>query len=108
MTMDPTTNSVEYQSVRASGRRYLTDDIADTAHCLQQLFFERPIDAIAQATHEDVDDISLRVEVVLPHVRKDHRLRDHFARVPHQVLEQGKFARAKLDRVTAPRHLARQ
>src|SRR5439155_1468100 len=52
------------------------EDIAHASHRVQQLFLERPIDLLAQPAHQHVDDVGLRVEVVLPHVRQDHRLRD--------------------------------
>ena len=75
---------------------------------MQQLLLERPIDLLAQPAHQHVDDVGLRVEVVFPDVRQDHRLRDDLAGVAHQVLEQRELARPQIDRLAAARHAARQ
>src|SRR5258708_6462448 len=108
MTIEPTTKSVEYHSVSVSGHRYLADDIADTAYGLQQFFLERPIDPVAEPAHQDIDDIGLRIEVVLPDVREDHRFRDDLAGIPHQIFQQREFPRAQVECGASARHLARQ
>jgi len=36
--------------------------------------------------------LGLRVEVVLPHMRQNHRLRHDLAGIPHQIFEQGELA----------------
>src|SRR5256885_846638 len=103
IAIDPTTNSVAYQSASRNPnarvkRGSRAEDIPDTADRLQQLFLERPIDLLAQAAHEHVDDVRLRIEAVLPDVREDHRLRDDFAGVAHQVLQKGELPRPQIDR----------
>src|SRR5690242_8266707 len=113
MTMDPRTNSVEYQSVSASGHRYrerfsLPDGIPYPAHSLQEFLLEGPIDPIAKPAHEDVDDIGLRVEVVFPDVRKDHRFRHDFPSISHQILEQRKLPGTQFNDRSAARHPSRQ
>src|SRR5262252_8340105 len=102
MTIEPTTNSVEYQSVSASGHRYLErvslpDDIAHTAHGLQEFFLEGPVDPIAEPAHEDIHDVGLRVEVVFPDVREDHRFRNDFPGISHQIFKQRELTRTQVD-----------
>src|SRR6516225_6109389 len=104
MTMAPSTNSVAYQNairspkVFANKRRRSrpalsdTEDIPDATDRVQQLLVERPIDPLSQPAHEDVHDVRLRIEAVLPDVREDHRLRHHLARITHQVFEQLELA----------------
>src|SRR5688572_24347640 len=53
-------------------------------------FFPQPID-------EDIDRIRPGIEAVVPHVRHDHRLREHLAGMQHQVLEQRELPWPKLD-----------
>src|SRR5205823_12781040 len=113
IAIDPTTNSVEYQrasrspNVRVNGGSR-AEDIPDTADGLQQLLLERPIDLLAQAAHEHVDDVRLRIEAVLPHMREDHRLRHDFAGVAHQVLQESELPRPQIDRDAAAGDAPRQ
>src|SRR5262245_29846778 len=93
VTSEPATKSAEYHSVRNSGRGYLPEDIADPADGLQQLPLEWPIDLVAQAADQHVDNVGLRIEVVLPHVRENHRFRDDLPGVAHQELEQRELTR---------------
>src|SRR5258706_16421211 len=104
MIRDPTTNSVEYQSVSLSGLTLLFDDIAHATNGLQPLLVEGPIDFLAKPTDQDVDDVGLRVEVVLPDVRQDHRLRDHFPGVAHQILEERELSWTEIDGRPRARH----
>src|SRR5258706_14174511 len=95
---EPAMNSVAYQTprrrpyARAGRSRSGADDIADASHRVQQLFLERPIDLLAQTAHQDIDDVGLRIEAVIPDVRQDHRLRDDLAGVAHEIFEQGELA----------------
>src|SRR4051812_42471631 len=70
----------------------LAEDIADASHRLKQLLVERLVDLFAQAADEHVDDVGLRIEVVVPDVRQDHRFRHDLAGVAHQILEQGELS----------------
>src|SRR5439155_27025940 len=106
MTREPTTNSVEYQIVRNSGRRYLPEGITHASDRLHELSLEGTIDLVAQAAHEDVDDIGLRIEIVFPDVRENHGLRDDLAGITHQIFEQRELTRTKIDRDAAAGHLS--
>src|SRR6185295_7405121 len=108
MTRDPATKSVEYHSVRNSGRGYLPEDITHAANRLQQLFLERPIDLVAQAADEHVNNIGLRIEVVLPDVRENHRFGDDLPGIAHQKLEQRELAWTKIDRLVRADNLSGQ
>src|SRR5919199_1157498 len=119
MAIAPATNSVAYHSAMRSPNARVkrgrppfsisgSEDIAHAANRVQQLVLERPIDLLAKAAHEHVDDVGLWIEVVLPHVRQDHRLRHDAPGIAHQVLEEREFARPKLDRLAGARDAARQ
>src|SRR3954452_17102497 len=98
MAIDPATNSVAYQSAMRSPKksgRLGSEDISHAADRMQQPLLERPVDFFAQAADQHVDDVGLRIEVVLPDVRQDHRLRDHLAGVAHQIFEEREFARSE-------------
>src|SRR6476660_1160171 len=103
MAIEPETNSVAYQSASRSPKNsgLRPEDITHPAHGVQQLLLERPIDLLAQPADQDVDDVGLRIEVVLPDVRQDHRLRDDAADVAHEILEQRELARPQIDRLAA-------
>src|SRR5215467_731486 len=110
---DPRTNSVAYQTPSRSpytGRRVSrsgADDIPHTPHGVQQLLLEAAIDLLAQPAHEHVDDVRLRIEVVVPDVRQDHRLRDDLVDVPQEVFEQRELPRPEVDGDVAARHATR-
>src|SRR5436190_15594794 len=117
MTIAPTTNSVAYQSAmrrpnaRVSTRRRSrsgAEDIADATHRVQQLLLEWTIDFVAQPAHEYIHDVGLRIEVIGPHMRQDHRLRDDPAGIPHQILEQRELARTQVEHGAAAGYAARQ
>src|SRR3954464_8975328 len=98
MAMAPATNRVAYQSASRSPKNsgLGPEDIADASHGVQQLLLERAIELFAQPADEHVDDVGLRVEVVFPHVRQDHRLRHDLAGVAHQIFEQHELARPQI------------
>src|SRR5262249_22462804 len=85
-----------------------TDDIADASNRLQALGLKGTIDLLAEPAHQDIDNVGLRIEAVVPHVRQDHRLRDDLAGVAHQIFEQRELARAELDRSSGAGDLSRQ
>src|SRR5215203_2735310 len=104
MAIAAPTNSVAYHVARRSPKttgRSLFEDIADAPDRSQELVVERPIDLLAQAAHQHVDDVGLWIEGVVPDVRQDHRLRDNLARISHQVPEERELARPQLDRRAA-------
>src|SRR5579871_4914996 len=79
------------------------EDIPHSPDRVQQLLLEPLVDLLPQTADQHVDDVRLRIEVVVPHVRQDHRLRYDLAGVPHQILEQRELARPQLDRRAAAR-----
>src|SRR5688572_3891570 len=64
------------------------EDITNSAEGVEHLLRKLLVDFGAQAMHEHIDYVRLRVEAVVPHVLQNHRFRDHAARMPHQVLKQ--------------------
>src|SRR5687767_1571978 len=100
MAIAAKTKSVAYHVARRrpnTAGLALFEDIPDAPDGSQELAIERPIELLAQAAHQHVDNVGLRIEAVVPHVRQDHRLRDDFADVAHEVLEQRELARPELD-----------
>src|SRR3569623_274606 len=88
--------------------RLLTDHISRAPDGLQQRRLEAAIDLGPEPRHMDVDDVGLRVEVVVPDVFKQHGAGNHLAGVLHQILEQAELARLQQDGLAAPLALARQ
>src|SRR5829696_632595 len=69
-------------NVRRS-RSVQLEDIADPADGMNQLPRESLVDLLAQAEDQYVDDVGAGIEGVVPHMRQDHRLRDHPSGVAH-------------------------
>src|SRR3979411_731932 len=93
MARAPDTNSTAYHSaMRSPNARanwlWGSKDITDAADGVQQLRLERPVDLVAQPAHEHIDDVGLRIEVVVPDLRQNHCARNDMAGVAHQVFEQ--------------------
>src|SRR5262245_54131908 len=74
-----------------------TDTIPDTAHCVDQRIGLLAVDLAAQSPDIDVDDVGGGIEMQVPDMLQQHRARHDVAFVAHQVLEQLKFARQKLE-----------
>jgi hypothetical protein len=60
---------------------------------MQKRLGETFIDFRAQARDVDVNHISLRVKMVIPHIFQQHSSRHNLAGMLHQVFQQAKFAR---------------
>jgi hypothetical protein len=75
---------------------------------VQQRLGEALVDLLSQPAHMHVDDVGLRVEMIVPHIFEQHRARHHLAGVSHEEFEQAEFARQELDVLRAASHAARQ
>ena len=85
-----------------------SQDVSDASDRVEQLL-RRSCDRSCRETRDEhVHDVRVGIEAVAPHVRQDHRLADDLSGVAHQVFEQRKFSRAKLERVAASRDPPRQ
>src|ERR1700722_8350881 len=62
------------------------------------------VDLGAQTMHQDIDHVGLGIEAVIEDVLENHRLGHGAAGVPHQVFEQGEFARLQFHLLTGARH----
>src|SRR5262245_2417809 len=109
MAIAPRTKSVAYHSPTRSPKERDKDEtcispqhVTNTANRVKKLLRKPSIDLVPQPAHQHIDDIGLGIKAVLPHVRQDHRLRDHFASVAHEIFEQGKLSRTEIDRLTLP------
>jgi hypothetical protein len=67
--------------------------ITGVADRTQQRFGRRAVDFLAQAADVHVDDIGLRVEMVVPYVFQQHRARHDLVGMAQQVFEQLEFTR---------------
>ena len=55
-----------------------------------------------------VDDVGLRIEMIVPDVLQQHGAGDDLAGMPHQIFEQAEFARLQLQFLSGAAHLVRQ
>src|SRR5690606_20409076 len=84
-------------------RRRLTDRIAGSADRLDQRLAAEPIELLTQPADVLVDDVGLRIEIVVPHVLEQHRARDEAPRVARQVFENAELAIGQLDPLATAR-----
>src|SRR5215831_47831 len=109
----PTTKNDEDQTVRRKPtvrvvRLRRSNDISDSTDGVDHLVGEVDVDLRAQARHQHLDDVGLRVEVEVPDVLEDHRLRYRPPCVAHQILEQRELAGLELDFLATARDGTRQ
>ena len=71
--------------------------IAGAAHGVQQRPGEAFIDLLPQPAHMHVDDVGLRVEVIVPDILEQHRAGHHLTGVAHEEFEQAELARQEFD-----------
>src|ERR1700758_2349431 len=75
----------------------VADHITRTAHGMEQRLREAFIDLRSQAGDVHVDDISLRIKMIVPDVLQQHSAGHDLAGVAHQIFEQAEFPRLQLD-----------
>ena len=73
---------------------------------VQQRPLEPFVDLRAQAADVHVDDVRLRIEVIVPDALEQHRARHDLTDVTQQELEQLKLARLQDDRLAGAAGLA--
>ncbi|KKK46648.1 hypothetical protein LCGC14_3163150, partial [marine sediment metagenome] len=89
-------------NVRASLRVRDFKCITNTANSLYQLWLEIAVNLTSQSMYEDIDDIRLRVEMVVPDMLQNHGLGDYVALVAHEVFEQRELPRLELHHLSVP------
>src|SRR5689334_22283627 len=94
--------------VRQSLPSAVTDHVSGAAHRVQERLVGAAIDLRAQTRNMDVDDVGLRIEMIVPNAFEQHGARDDLAGVLHQKLEEAEFARLQDDVLAAAGHAARQ
>src|SRR5512147_2173544 len=85
-----------------------TQAIPGAAYRMQQRRFESLVDLRTQAADVHVDDVRLRIEVVIPHGLEQHGSGYDLALMAHQVLEQPELPRLQVDRLAGAGHRAPQ
>src|SRR5258708_14481007 len=83
----------------------VADHIPCAANRMQQSLGETLIDLRAQPRDVHVDDVGLRVEMVIPHVLEQHGASDDLTRVLHEILEQAELSRPQHDLLACASHL---
>ena len=78
------------------------EHIAGSTHRVQQGRFETLLDLAAQARDMHINDIGLRVEVIIPDMLQQHCSSDDLPGMAHQIFEQTEFARLEDDDLTCP------
>src|SRR5260370_7633544 len=86
----------------------VADHIPCAANRMQQSLGETLIDLRAQPRDVHVDDVGLRVEMIIPHVLEQHGASDDLTRVLHEILEQAELPRLQDDFVACASHLMRK
>src|SRR5262245_55574482 len=84
--------------VRISLRVPYGEQVAHSANRMNQRSIESAIDFVAERVDVHLDDVADGVEMDVPDVLDDERLRDRPLGVPHQELEQRVLLRLELDR----------
>ena len=74
-----------------------TQRISGAAHRLDQRDAAAAIDLGPETADVRLDDVRLRIEVILPHLFEQHLSRHHTALAAHEEFEQPKFARLQVD-----------
>src|SRR5579862_4834675 len=71
----------------------VADHITGTAHSMQKRLRKAPVDLGAQPRDVDVDDVGLRIKMVIPNILQQHGAGHDLPRVTHQIFEQAEFTR---------------
>ena len=83
----------------------LFKDIADPANGVNHFSFELMVDFAPQTVYQHIDNVCLRIEMIIPHMLHDHRFRNNVPCIAHQVLEERKLPRLQFDRMICPFYL---
>src|SRR5436305_11323811 len=76
-----------------------TDHVSGPADRLQHRLVETLVDLGSEPRDMDVDDVGLRVEMIVPDILEQHRAGDDVAGIAHQIFKQLEFARLERDRL---------
>src|SRR5579883_2061325 len=75
---------------------------------MQERTREALVDLLPEAADMDVDDVGLRIEMIVPDIFEQHRPRHHLTGAAHKEFEQAKLAWQKVDLLPAALHCPRQ
>src|SRR5436305_6303736 len=79
----------------------VTDHVSGAADRVQQGPLKTLVDLGAQPRNMHIDDVGLRIEVIIPDVLQKHGAGHHLAGMLHQIFEQTKLARLQRQFVLA-------
>src|SRR4029079_11915389 len=94
--------------VRKSLVSAVTDGVAGAADGVQQRRRKVLVDLRAKARDMHVDDVGLRIEMIIPYVLEQHGAGHHLARMLHEIFQQAKLSRLEDNRFAGARHLMRE
>src|SRR5260370_12254893 len=86
----------------------VTDHVSSAAYRMEQRALETLVDLGTQSRNMHVDDVGLRIEMIVPDVLQKHGSRHHLAGMLHQIFQQPELARLQGQFVLAARHPMRQ
>src|SRR3954454_5576668 len=95
----------------ATNRRLLeplTDHVPGAANGVQQRTLKTFVDLGAQPRNVHVDDVGLRIEMIIPHVLQQHRSRHNLPSMLHEIFQQPKLARLQRQFFSAAGHTMRE
>jgi len=78
---------------------FLFEDIARSPDGVNKLRVVGTVNLVAQPANSGLDDVCLRIEIVIPDMFHNHRFRYNPSRIAHQVFQQGELARLQIDLV---------
>src|ERR1700722_377064 len=86
----------------------VTDHITGAAHGMQKRLRETLVDLRAQPGDVHVNNVGLRIKMIVPNVLQQHGTGHDLSRVPHQIFEQAEFARLQLQLLSAAGDFVRE
>src|SRR5262245_33451623 len=101
--------SATYRTVRRAltDRTFrLLEDVPHAAHGVDESRFALLLELLPQEVDEDVHDVRLPLEAVVPDVLRDGRAGEHPLGIPEEVLEEGILLRGELDLAVLAEHPA--
>src|SRR5579864_6562701 len=70
-----------------------TQRVSRAADGVQQRRGEPFVELLSQTAYMNIDDVGLRIEVVIPDLLQEHGAGDDVPGMPHQILEEPELAR---------------
>src|SRR6516164_5456898 len=86
----------------------IANHVASAAHRVEERLREALVDFRSQSRNVHVDDICLRIEMIIPDIFQQHRAGDDLAGMPHEIFEQAKLPGLQLYFLAGATYFVRQ